>query len=214
MASRRVHHDGAPATSQERRGGVPEPGEGGTARTPTTLREVVDRLPDLPRFRVEIINGRVIVSPRSTPRQSWTIALLVEAFLPLARERGWRTWPELDVCISWTREPLIPDFAMGPADAPRRGEREILSDGLILVAEVVSAGSVREDREDKPLLYARGRVPFLLVVDAEADPRTVVLYGDPGDDGYRTVTTVKMGELLRLPDPIGLTLDTSIFLDA
>ncbi|GIH69256.1 hypothetical protein Mth01_15090 [Sphaerimonospora thailandensis] len=185
-----------------------------TSRMPTTIREFVDWLPEMPGFHIEIVNGRVIVSPRGNPRQSWIIALLVEAFLPVAREHSWRTWPELDVCIAWTREPLIPDFAMGPKDAPLWGDREVLSDGLILVAEVVSANSVREDREDKPGIYARGGVPLLLIVDPEAEPRTVSVHTDPSEDGYRTVTRVKMGEELRIPAPVDFTLDTSVFLDA
>lgn len=207
MTSRRVHRDTAPAGQEERA----SEGELFRASTPMTIREFVDWLPEMPQFHVEIVNGRVIVSPRGNPRHSWMIGRLVRAFGSLADERSWHEWPELDVCITGTREPLVPDFAMGPS--PRWGDREILSDGLIMVAEVVSAGSVREDREDKPGIYARGGVPIFLVVDPEDEPMTLSVHSDPTDTGYRTVTRVKMGEPLRIPAPVDCVLDTSIFLD-
>jgi len=183
-----------------------------THRLPATVREFYDWLPALPHLKVEIINGRVIVSPRSNPEQAWCVTLLIEALLPVARRNGWRVWPELDTCIAGTREPLAPDLAMGPKDAPRWGDREVLSDGLILVAEVVSPTSRREDREDKPLIYARGGVPLMLVIDPE--PATITLYSRPTSDGYRTTTTVKMGDELHIPEPVNITLDTSVFLEA
>ncbi|GAA3119440.1 Uma2 family endonuclease [Streptosporangium carneum] len=194
----------------------PDRRDTGTAgrKAPVTLREFVDRLPETPHFRVEVVNGRVIVSPLSSPRHSWIVALLVEAFLPAARTRGWRVWPGLEVCASWSGEPLVPDFAVGPRDAPRWGEREVLSDGLVLVAEVVSAAGAREDREDKPHVYARGGVPLLLVVDPETEPGSVTLHGDLAYGRYQTVTTVEMGDKLLIPPPIDVTLDTAILLDA
>jgi Uma2 family endonuclease len=177
------------------------------------VRELYDWLPETPHFKVEVINGRIIMSPRSNPRQSRIIGKLVRAFGQVADEQGWCEWPEVDVCIAWTRDPVVPDFSMGPKDAPLWGDREIISDGLVLAAEVVSANSVREDREDKPLVYARGGIPILLVVDPVAEPATVTAHSRPTGDGYQTVTTVKMGEALPIPDPVGIDLDTSIFLD-
>ncbi|MDF5754652.1 Uma2 family endonuclease [Spongiactinospora sp. TRM90649] len=218
MTSRQVHRDtrtadsveveseSAPQQAPEERPKID--------RMPTTVREFVEWLPELPALRVEVVNGRVIVSPRGNPRQSWIIGQLVRTLGPLADERDWLVWPELDVCMAWTREPLVPDFAMGPKDAPTWGDSEIISNGLIMVAEVVSRSSTREDREDKPLIYARGGVPLYLVVDPEAEPQTMSVWSDPTDDGYRTVTRVKMGEELPIPEPVGAVLDTSVFAGA
>ncbi|MFI0422461.1 Uma2 family endonuclease [Spongiactinospora sp. 9N601] len=192
-------------------------GQGGPsapARAPTTALEFVASLPRNPHMRVEVINSRVIVSHWGNPRHSRIISLLVTLLGPVADARGWRVWPSLDVRTAHTCEPLIPDLAIGPKGAPRWGEDEILSNGLVLVAEVVSRSSVREDREDKPVIYAKGGVPFMLVVDPIAEPPTVTLWSDPGDDGYRTVTKVKMGEELPIPHPVDCALDTSAFIRA
>ena len=52
-------------------------------------------------------------------------------------------------------------------------------------------------------------VPFYLLVDRFTDPLSVSLYSEPADKGYATITTVDVGEKLHLPDPFGITLDTS-----
>ncbi len=82
-------------------------------------------------------------------------------------------------------------------------------DHVVLVAEVVSASSIRIDRGVKPRACALAGVPFYLLVDRFTDPLSVTLHSEPGDEGYATITTVGVGEKLHLPDPFGITLDTS-----
>lgn len=77
----------------------------------------------------------------------------------------------------------------------------------LLVVEVVSKSSVRDDHEIKPRACARGGVPHYLVVDAFAGKAR--LLGHPGKDGYAHEVDVKLGEPLELPAPWELTLDTA-----
>ncbi|MFG1683364.1 Uma2 family endonuclease [Nonomuraea sp. NPDC049269] len=86
-----------------------------------------------------------------------------------------------------------------------------MSSGLIMVAEVVSAGSTLRDRVEKPPLYAAGGVPIYLLMDTVAEPPSVTVYSDIRDGAYRTTSTVEVGTPLRLPAPIDFELDTSIF---
>lgn len=185
-----------------------------TTRTPMSVREFYDSLPETPGLRVEMLGDRLIVSPMGTPEHGWIGTLLLSALLPEALRHGWQAWPgTVDVCIAGTRTPIIPDFTMAPKDAPRWRKRELLSDGLTMVGEVVSPGSVREDREDKPPIYARGGVPLLLVIDPESSPPAVTLYSDPKNGRYAKTTSVTLGEKIHIPDPLDVELDTSIFLD-
>ncbi|MDH2424395.1 Uma2 family endonuclease [Sphaerisporangium sp. TRM90804] len=155
----------------------------------------------------------MIVSPMGTPEHGRSAMQLYRALLPCIDARGWEAFTgNVDVCAEGPREPLVPDFVLAPVDCPRWGLRELLSSGLVLVAEVVSAGSVREDREEKPRVYARGNVPMMLVIDPVASPPAVSLFGDPEDGRYQTVTQVTMGKPLHLPEPIDFDLDTAIFL--
>ncbi|MEU9830568.1 Uma2 family endonuclease [Streptosporangium sp. NPDC048047] len=177
---------------------------------PGTARELFDALPRLPGLRTEVIDGRLIVSPVGTPEHARVAMRLYGALLPLIEERGWDGFSgNVDVCIDGPRDPVEPDFVLAPADCPRWGERELLSSGLLMVAEVVSPGSAVDDRDRKPGLYAAGLVPVMLLVDPVASPATVTVFSEPKGGEYRTVTRVDMGDLLRLPAPLDVTLDTS-----
>jgi Uma2 family endonuclease len=179
---------------------------------PATPREVFDALPPLPGLRTEVIDGRLIVSPVGTPEHADNAVLLLRALLPLTDEHDWRVYPgNVDVCIDGPRDPVEPDLVVAPRDCPRWGDRELLSSGLKMVAEVVSKGSAEDDRERKPGIYARGGVPVYLLIDPIATPRSVTVYSDPVDGRYQTSATVVMGGELHVPKPIDFPLQTSVF---
>ncbi len=179
---------------------------------PGTPRELFDSLPPLPGLRTEIIDGRLIVSPVGTPEHGQAAMHLFRAFIPLLDERGWRAWAgNVDVCIDGSRDPVEPDFVLAPKDCPRWGERELLSSGLMLVAEVVSKGSAEDDRLKKPAIYAGGGVPVMLLVDPLTRPASVTVYSDPKEGRYQVTSTVPFGREIHVPHPIGFTLDTSVF---
>ena len=79
----------------------------------------------------------------------------------------------------------------------------------LLVAEVVSPSSVREDREVKPRSCALAGVRFYLLVDRHVEPVTVTLFTEPREKGYAKAESVAVGGKLRIPEPFGITLDTS-----
>ena len=109
--------------------------------------------------------------------------------------------------IPVTRERLTPDLAIVPSQAPGFGEYELLAPGVLLVAEVVSPYSRREDRDIKPQAYACGGIPLYLLIDKLADPPMATLLRQPGEHGYGKREAA--GEALRLPKPFGIALDTA-----
>jgi Uma2 family endonuclease len=180
--------------------------------TPQTARELFDALPPLPGFRAEVIEGNLIVSPLGTPEHGWLAADLHDVLLPLRKERGWRGAPgTVNICVEGPRDSLVPDYVLSPADCGRWGEGELLSSGLIMVAEVVSRSSVRIDRDEKRRLYALGRVPLYLLIDPLADSPSVTVFSEIKDDAYQVMTTACIGTPLKLPAPVDFELDTSIF---
>ncbi|MBP2706075.1 Uma2 family endonuclease [Microbispora sp. RL4-1S] len=179
---------------------------------PSTPRELFDSLPPLPGLRTEIIDGRLIVSPVGTPEHGRSAMRLYRAFIPFMDQRGWDAWAgNVDVCLDGTREPVEPDFVLAPADCPRWGDRELLSSGLMLVGEIVSRGSAQDDRDKKPGMYAGGGVPVMLLVDPVSEPPTVTVFSEPKEGLYQMSSSVTFGREIHIPDPIGFTLDTSIF---
>ncbi|MFI7699033.1 Uma2 family endonuclease [Nonomuraea sp. NPDC049480] len=180
---------------------------------PRTVRELFDALPPLPGFRVEVIEGKLIVSPMGNPEHTWMAVDLHNALLPLSIERGWRGAPGgLNVCIQGPRDSFVPDYVLTPPDCHRWGAGELLSSGVIMVAEVVSPSSVRIDREDKVRLYALGQVPVYLLIDPLAKEPSATVHSDIKKDIYDTIFTVPLGKPLYLPDPVDFELDTSIFM--
>ncbi|MCT9928797.1 Uma2 family endonuclease [Planotetraspora sp. A-T 1434] len=179
---------------------------------PSTPRELFDSLPPLPGLRTEIIDGRLIVSPVGTPEHGLLAMRLFRSFIPLMDERGWDAWAgNVDVCVDGPRDPVGPDFVLAPKDCPRWGERELLSSGLKLVAEVVSRGSAEDDRGKKPGIYAGGGVPVMLLIDPIATPPAVTVFSEPKDGRYHTSASVTFGREIHIPDPVDFTLDTSVF---
>ncbi|MEU7744511.1 Uma2 family endonuclease [Nonomuraea sp. NPDC049158] len=179
---------------------------------PATAREMFDALPPLSGFRAEVIDGNLVLTRVGTPEHADCAMALFRALIPVLDEHGWEGFTgNVDVCIEGPQDPVEPDFVLASIDCPRWGERELLSSGLIMVAEVVSTSSARRDREDKPPLYATGGVPIYLLIDTIAEPPSVTVYSDIRDGVYRTTATVPVGTPLRLPAPIDVELDTSIF---
>jgi len=148
------------------------------------------------------------VSPSASRWHSSAIDELIDALIDVKRSRGWRIHTNLTVHIVATRERLIPDLMIAPKDAPGFGKYELLGHGVLLVAEVVSPSSQRQDRVAKPRAYAQGRVPLYLVIDQLADPATATLFSDPAEDSYRSCDPKTAGQPLRLPEPFGISLDT------
>lgn len=177
-----------------------------------TLRQIYDSLVGRTKLRAEIINERLIVSPLASPEHQAMAGKLYFALYPHAVTMGWEAYPAVDICADGTRDPYSPDFGMCPSNAPRWGGREIFASGMIMVGEIVSKGSVTEDRIDKPGVYATTRIPIYLLVDPIADPQTVTVFSDPKEGQYTVSTTVAMGKEIHIPAPVDFLLDTSVFL--
>jgi Uma2 family endonuclease len=163
---------------------------------------------DIPGHRVEFIDGEIVVSPSASRWHSRAIDRLIDALIDIKRLKGWEFHTNLTVHIAATKERLIPDLMIAAQDAPGFGDNELLGQGVLLVAEVVSPHSQRRDRVAKVRAYAHGRVPLYLLVDLLADPATITLFSDPDEDAYRTCTPAAAGQPLRLPAPFGIALDT------
>lgn len=205
-AQQKARHDRREAA--RRRSLSQSPPDGG--QPIDALRELYDRLaPHLGRSRAEIVDGRLVVSPSPLPEHQRTVMKLAMALDGVARQRGWTVWPGVGLCLPGSRHPFEPDVVVGPEDAPRWGDREIYTDGVVLVAEIVSPGSARVDRDRKPEIYASGGVPLLLLVDPLDDARTVTVFGGLRDGRYTETSTVEFGGELKVPPPIGFVLDTA-----
>jgi Uma2 family endonuclease len=81
-------------------------------------------------------------------------------------------------------------------------------DGVLMAVEVTSHDSDtnQRDRIDKRDGYAAAGIPIYLLIDR--DDSTVSVYRRPEDGRYRSVTTLVFGDPVKLPAPVGFTLET------
>ncbi len=120
--------------------------------------------------RVELIDGTLVIGPGPTADAERAIArtrsALSEALpdgLCVVGPVKLRMGPD---CV------LVPDLVVmrSPADTDGEPEPDAVVDGqeVLMVVEVVGAEHGAVDRTFKPLVYARARLPYLLLVDREA----------------------------------------------
>ncbi len=167
---------------------------------------------DIPGHRVELLDGRILVSPTASIPHSWAVQRLVVLIIGLVEEHGWAFHTNLTLHVAGTRERLIPDLWVTLRDAPRFDDNEIYGQGALLVTEVVSRSSRKDDHVAKARAYAQAGVPLYLVIDPAAKPGTVTLFSDPHGDAYRRADLAQAGQSLKLPEPFGTSLDVSTLL--
>ncbi|MEU8540937.1 Uma2 family endonuclease [Streptomyces sp. NPDC048717] len=165
-------------------------------------------------FRAELIEGEIVVTPPPDGDHELYISRIVNRVI-----RHTRT--EMDVsgnkgltlngAAGAPRDRVIPDATFAPQerDLFRGAESWMPCDGVSMVLEVTSTRA-HKDRDTKRRCYARGGIPFYLLVDR--DDSTVTLFAEPEDGDYRARQTVPFGKPLTLPDPFGFDLVTADFL--
>lgn len=116
--------------------------------------------------RVEVIDGALIVNPSPLPihqRIARRLAGALEPGLP----PDWQLETDVDVMLA--QDPLdylTPDIVIFDRQVPLT-TRPIPGDSILLVVEIVSRGSRREDRGSKPLAYAEAGIPYFWRVETK-----------------------------------------------
>lgn len=166
----------------------------------------VHALPE--KSRVEVIDGALIVNPSPLPihqRIVRRLAAQMEPQLPAA----WQLETDVDVMLA--DDPLdylSPDIVVFSADVPLT-TRPIPGGDILLVAEVVSRGSRREDRGAKPLAYAEAGIWHFWRVEGPpsgAATLEVHAFAAPTPAGEYGQAGVHRGHF-RLADPFPIDID-------
>ncbi|GGU09947.1 Uma2 family endonuclease [Streptomyces violascens] len=161
--------------------------------------------------KVEIIEGVVTLSPTPSIEHN-DIADTVQRQLYPVIPTDWGIYQTLAVAIPSRHGMYVPDLLVVPRDALTVGRNFIPADVAELVVEITSQSNASHDRITKVAGYAQAGVPLYLLIDrwAPGGP-TVMLYGEPKGDVYRTLAGGKFGEAIKLPAPFGLTIETAGF---
>ncbi|WP_067487093.1 Uma2 family endonuclease [Actinomadura hibisca] len=177
------------------------------------LRALADRL--LETHRVEYVEEGVllVMTPAGFTHRQIVGEIVSDFNYASALGRTELRWGLNSENFQWefpdeTRRFCIPDLTVVHPDAARDPERE--QEGVVLIVEITSPRSpntVFNDREVKPVHYAKGNVPFYLLVDQELQRWT--LYGlAEGWPRYQIVSAGPYGEEILLPPPFDFPLPT------
>ncbi|AJC58346.1 Uma2 family endonuclease [Streptomyces sp. 769] len=158
-------------------------------------------------YVVEIIDGKVIMTPQS-PVQSNTIRSLIRQ---AERELGEEVPLVFDVGIDFPGETsLAPDIAILDLDAQPRGKRYVYMD-VVAVIEVVSTKDDPNDYGTKVAKYSHFGIETYLIVDPFT--RICTLHEGSGPEGYGKSTAFAYGDVVTmdLADGRKFAVDTSGF---
>lgn len=183
-----------------------------SAPRPSTgsLRELAEQIDELPGYRVEIIEGALVVSPTPSKRHNGIVKRIMLALdhqLPAGKESHPISSVEPE---GGGEEYCSPDLVVVPSDEDYEDGWLYSSDIVDFALEVVSVSHPTNDTHIKPLLYAEWGIPIFLLVD----PRdgSIVLYSDPVDGVYQAVHRMRFGDTVALPEPLkGIELETTDF---
>ncbi|MFF4651976.1 Uma2 family endonuclease [Streptomyces sp. NPDC001380] len=101
-----------------------------------------------------------------------------------------------------------PDGALAPRGSFAGQGEWADADRVLMVLEVTSydTDTDRRDREDKPRAYAEAGIPVYLLVDR--DSCEVLVHSEPEGGVYGALVRRPFGREVRLPQPVGIVLDT------
>ncbi|QGK68523.1 Uma2 family endonuclease [Allosaccharopolyspora coralli] len=169
---------------------------------------------DVPEgWRAEIIEERIVMTPPPDTGHN-LIADRVHKTLVRAVPDEWAILQTQGVAVPLRSSLLIPDLVVIPrkrlAACEEPGPTPI--EHALLAVEITSNSTTNTDRKTKLWSYAHGGVPLYLLLDrfAEGGPETL-LYSNPSGGICQDTHRAPFGELVTLPAPFELTIDSGEF---
>ncbi|WP_026123509.1 Uma2 family endonuclease [Nocardiopsis chromatogenes] len=167
------------------------------------LQEAADTFTPPDGFRVEIIEGKLVVSPTPLGPHLRITSLLQDALKDLAP--GYMAVQHATLTIGPTGERYIPDLVLLPEPMLEEKRWKFPSHVAALAVEVTSPSNADTDRVKKLRGYALGEAPAYLLIDTDDD--TWTLFEEPQAGVYRKQTRPSSDGLLHLPAPFTGPLD-------
>ncbi|MFD4259757.1 Uma2 family endonuclease [Streptomyces sp. NPDC058534] len=176
-----------------------------TRRTEHRPQMSVEEFEELERHapetvRLEFINGKVQVKAVTDGNHDQIIAWLQR----LCMQHRPELWLYVDRGVKvegYRKGRARPGGVLAPYGYPKGHGDWSDAEGVLMAVEVTS-----HDRIDKPDGYAAAGIPVYLLVDR--DDCTVTVFTEPQDGRYRQQVNSAFGAPVKLPDPVGITLDT------
>ena len=178
-----------------------------TATVPETAHDLVrllEQLPEFDAYRIELIDGKIVLLPSAAPFHNFIQATVAGQFI----QQGWWSMTE-QALVSPERsfEPK-PDIAVTTHEQAADNANPFPADRIAITVEIVSTDR-DSDYAKKRIWYALSGVPLYAIIDPNVGAWE--LHSQPRDGDYRVVAHGEFGEDVELPAPLSFALDTSTF---
>ena len=176
---------------------------------PGNLREVAEKIEEATGLRVQVLGGKLVMSPTPRGKHAGAIRYLRHQLEPVMPD-GLGVYEVSSVMMPGERdEYATPDLVVLPEEWD--DDDDWLADprDVALAVEVISQSEKSREIRDKTDWYAVAGVAAILVID----PRngTWALHTHPDNGAYQDVLPGKFGEPLPLPPPLGFEVATDRF---
>jgi Uma2 family endonuclease len=164
-------------------------------------------LPEDNSMRYELVETRIVASPRPAMPHMIVVSKLIEQLGPQL-PANLLAVPEIDVDLRLTPPVVrIPDLVI--VDVRVAGEPGLVkASDVVLAVEVISPSSLRTDTKVKPLEYADAGIPHLWLIDPRS-PVTVTAYRLVGGDYEESLRAERE---LCVDEPCALRIDLEVLL--
>ncbi|MGW2596886.1 Uma2 family endonuclease [Streptomyces klenkii] len=156
---------------------------------------------------LEFIAGRLQVKPPADGNHSCILSWLTRRFLIERPDRGLYAYRGLKTEHAEAGR-YLPDAALAPRRTFAGHGEWSPSDGVLMTVEIAAAAPGKDLRNLRAKRdgYAAAGIPIHVLIGRESE--TVAVYAEPVHGTYRCRATHSYGATVKLPDPIGITLDT------
>lgn len=191
------------------------------------VRGELDDYVDAPEgSRIEIIGGKVVVSPPPEFPHNAIAGDIAYAFTRahvLQTDYAWRTDHGTGMSLVGIGDGFVPDLMLLDQEVFRAARhskvRTLVPDQVELVVEVTSFSNAKNDQQptgrgrgnNKWNGYAAAEIPYYLLVDRSPKVAHSILYSIPDQSlaAYLHEESWAFGETIHLPDPFDIEIDTS-----
>ncbi|AZQ36967.1 Uma2 family endonuclease [Streptomyces cyaneochromogenes] len=177
-----------------------------------TLGEAADQLARaLPGHRVEILQGRLTVTPPPDGSHALALTKLGRAFDRAGLVEAGYEWVQgVGLWLPTSPEDFaIPDFSVVDPDfRDAHVTKNYYAPNVFRMVVEVTSSNWSDDLGPKVECYAQAGLPVYLIADRKHDE--VVLYEDPADGKYPDPVRFKRGQTLPVPESVGVALDLSV----
>jgi Uma2 family endonuclease len=177
-----------------------------------TLGEAADLLSRaLPGHRVEILQGRLTVTPPPDGSHALSLTKLGRAFDRAGLvEAGYEYVQGVGLWLPTLPEDFaIPDFSIVDEDfRDAYVTKNYYAPNVFRLVVEVTSSNWSDDLGPKVECYAQAGIPAYLIVDRKHDE--VLLCTDPADGKYPDPVRYKRGQSVPVPESVGVSLELSV----